>query len=86
MSSIMVCTRMMVRGRFAARAMSVTSFFGWVGMGGGAFVGGFLFDLTGGYFWSYAFAASAGAVNLLVLTLFYLRVRAAPGPSVPNPA
>ena len=29
MSSILICTRMMVSPRFAGRAMSITSFFGW---------------------------------------------------------
>lgn len=76
MSCIMVCTRMMVSGRFAARAMSVTSFFGWIGMGAGAFMGGYIFDLTGGYFWSYGFAAGAGLINIAILTLFLLRVKA----------
>ncbi len=75
MSSIMVCTRMMVAGRFAARAMSVTSFFGWAGMGLGAFFGGYLYDLTGEYFWSYTFAAGAGVLNLTVLSLFFRRIR-----------
>jgi MFS family permease len=71
----MVCTRMMVPGRYAARAMSVTSFFGWAGMGFGAFMGGYLYDQTGGYFWAYSFAASAGVLNFVVLVLFYQRVQ-----------
>ncbi len=75
MSCIMVCTRMMVPGRYAARAMSVTSFFGWAGMGFGAFMGGYLYDQTGGYFWAYSFAASAGVLNFVVLVLFYQRVQ-----------
>lgn len=73
MSSIMVCTRMMVSGPFAARAMSVTSFFGWLGMGLGGFMGGYLFDQSGSYFWSYTFAAVAGCINLIVLGLFQAR-------------
>ena len=32
-----MCTRMMVSARFAARAMGLTSFFGWLGMGMGGF-------------------------------------------------
>ncbi len=75
MSCIMVCTRMMVSGRFAARAMSITSFFGWIGMGVGGFMGGYLFDATGAYGWSYGFAAVAGVINLTVLTLFWVRSR-----------
>lgn len=75
MSCIMVCTRLMVSGRFAARAMSITSFFGWIGMGLGGFMGGYLFDLTGAYDYSYGFAAAAGAINLAVLMLFFARAR-----------
>ena len=37
MSSILVCTRVMVTAKFGARAMSLTSFFGWIGMGLGGF-------------------------------------------------
>jgi MFS family permease len=75
MSSILICTRMMVGARFAGRAMSITSFFGWGGMGMGGFVGGYFYDLNGNYEWSFGFASAAGVVNLLVLTLFYWRIR-----------
>jgi len=77
MSSILVCTRMMVSARFAARAMSMTSFFGWGGMGLGGFAGGYLFDLSGDYQWSYTFASIAGIINLCLLGLFYLRIKSA---------
>ena len=40
MTSILFSTRMMVSARFSARAMSLTSFFGWNGMGMGGFLGG----------------------------------------------
>ena len=75
MSCIMVCTRLMVSSKYAARAMSITSFFGWIGMGLGGFLGGYLFDLTGAYDYSYGFAAAAGAINLTVLILFFARAR-----------
>lgn len=78
MSSIMVCTRMMVSGKFAGRAMSVTSFFGWLGMGSGGFMGGYLYDLSGAYTWSFTFALIAGIINLIVLSLFLWRVRSQP--------
>ena len=77
MSCIMVCTRMMVSGRFGARALSITSFFGWIGMGMGGFLGGYFFDVSGSYTWSYGFAAAAGVVNLVVLSLFWTRLQAA---------
>jgi MFS family permease len=75
MSSILVCTRMMVSARLAGRAMGITTFFGWSGMGIGGFVGGWLYDIYGDYIWSYAFASFAGVVNLIVLVAFYLRIK-----------
>jgi MFS family permease len=74
MSSILVCTRMMVSAKFAGRANSLGSFFGWTGMGLGGFLGGYFFDLYGDYFWSFAFASLMGAINLLVLLRFLARI------------
>ena len=75
MSTILVCTRMMVSAKYAARAMSITSFFGWFGMGAGGFMGGYLFDLTGSYDTSFIAAMAVGYINLGILTLFALRIR-----------
>jgi MFS family permease len=74
MSSILVCTRMMVSAGFAGRAMSITAFFGWAGMGSGAYFGGLFFDWYDNYVYSYAFAAAMGAINLAVLAAFSVRV------------
>ena len=74
MSSILVCTRMMVSPSYSARAMSITSFFGWAGMGLGGFLGGVVFDLAGRYEPAFAFAAVMGAINLLVLAAFQGRI------------
>ena len=75
MSCILTCTRMMVSPGFAARAMSITSFFGYGGMGMGAFIGGLLFDMNGNYEGSFTFALVMGIINLLVLSLFYYRIK-----------
>ena len=77
MSTILVCTRMMVSANYAARAMSITSFFGWFGMGAGGFMGGYLFDLTGSYDTSFIAAMVVGCINLGILALFTLRIREA---------
>ena len=74
MSSILVCTRMMVSAKFAARAMSLTSFFGWTGMGLGGFFGGYFYDLQGDYVWSFAFAGITGLLNVIILLLFRSRI------------
>ena len=75
MSAILVCTRMMVSAKFAARAMSITSFFGWFGMGAGGFMGGYLFDLTGDYDLSFICAMLVGCINVTILALFAQRIR-----------
>ena len=75
MSAILVCTRMMVSAKFAARAMSITSFFGWFGMGAGGFMGGYLFDLTGDYDLSFICAMVVGCINVTILALFAQRIR-----------
>ena len=72
MSAILVCTRTMVSAGFAARAMSITGFFGWLGMGLGGYLGGVFFDLRGDYEWSFAFAMVVGWINLIILSLFVL--------------
>ena len=74
MSSILVTTRMVVSAKFAGRANSLGSFFGWTGMGMGGFLGGYFFDLYGDYFWSFAFASFMGAINLLILLRFLARI------------
>ena len=75
MSSILVCTRVMVSAQFAARAMSLTSFFGWIGMGLGGFLGGYFFDSEGNYVWAFTFAGIMGCVNLVILSQFWLRIK-----------
>ena len=75
MSSILVCTRIMVSAKYGARAMSLTSFFGWIGMGLGGFLGGYFFDIYGDYIWAFTFAGISGVINLFILFLFALYIR-----------
>ena len=77
MSSILVCTRMMVPANYGARAMSLTSFFGWIGMGLGGFLGGYFFDIYGNYNWAFTFAGLSGVINLIILLFFFLYIRRA---------
>lgn len=86
MSSILVCVRMMVSARFSARAMSVTSFFGWTGMGLGGFFGGLFYDINGDYQLSFAFASLMGLLNIIVLTAFYTRAKGQRISVSPQPA
>jgi MFS family permease len=75
MSSILVCTRIMVSAKYGARAMSLTSFFGWIGMGLGGFLGGYFFDIYGDYIWAFTFAGISGVINLFILFFFTLYIR-----------
>lgn len=75
MSTILVAGRMLLPARIAAQAIGVVVFFGWLGMGTGAWLGGALFDWTGDYFWSYAAAAAGGVINLLILSVFLMNLR-----------
>jgi len=71
MASIVICVNIEVPASVAARSWSIVSFFAWIGMGLGSYMGGLLFDLTGGYAWAFAFAAAMGTINLFILALFY---------------
>ena len=84
MSSILICVRMMISARFSARAMSLTSFFGWSGMGMGGFFGGLFFDINGDYKLSFAFAGFMGVINFTILCLFYIRIKAQRNQRIPK--
>ena len=73
---------MMVSAKFGARAMSITSFFGWIGMGLGGFLGGYLFDIYGDYTLAFTIAGISGIINLIILTIFFLQIRRNSNPSL----
>ncbi|MDC0196374.1 MFS transporter [Gammaproteobacteria bacterium] len=75
MVSFLVSVRMMVPGRYLARSMATVSMAGWIGMGLGGWQGGYIFDLTGDYFWSYWSGSIAGGINLVILFFFYQRLK-----------
>ena len=66
---------MMVSAKFGARAMSITSFFGWIGMGLGGFLGGYLFDINGDYTLAFTIAGISGFINLIILAIFFVRIK-----------
>ena len=74
MANIIICLRVMVPARYAGRAMGVGGAFALGGMGFGGFFGGYLFDITGDYFWSFTAAGAIGIVNVAVTLLFRARV------------
>ncbi|MDP6833323.1 MAG: MFS transporter [Alphaproteobacteria bacterium] len=70
MAAMVISVNMEVPGEVAARSWSIVSFFAWIGMGTGSYMGGLIFDISGGYVLAYAFAAAMGAINLAVLACF----------------
>ena len=68
------------------RCMGMVFFFGNVGMASGGYLGGVLYDWSGGYPVAYAVGAAAGLVNLSIVGTLLLHLRRVtalePGPSV----
>jgi MFS family permease len=72
MTCMIVNVNTMVPARVGARSWSIVAFFAWLGMGLGGYMGGALFDFTGGYAWSFAFAAGMGAINVAIIISFHI--------------
>lgn len=75
MATILIAGRMLMPARVAAQSLGVVVFFGWMGMGTGAWLGGRLYDWSGDYLLSYAAAAIGGVLNLMILFAFWLRLQ-----------
>ena len=67
MTCLIVCAREAAPLRMTGLAVALIVSAGWIGMGLGGDLAGYFYDATGNYVISYAFAAVAGAINLLVL-------------------
>ncbi len=67
MACIWICVREMTPPQSSGLSLGIVVLFGWIGMGLGAYQGGFFFDLTGDYTFSYLNAALAGVVNLMII-------------------
>ena len=55
-------------------SLGIVTLFACIGMGLGGYQGGFFFDLTGNYTYSYANSAPAGIVNLMIVGSLMLRI------------
>jgi MFS family permease len=75
MTTLTLSVRAAVPARYAGISMAVVGLLAWLGMGLGGYQGGYCFDLTGNYKLSFASAALAGAVNLLVVGAFAAHLR-----------
>jgi hypothetical protein len=67
MTSLLICAREAAPLRITGFATSVIATTGWIGMGIGGFQGGYFYDLTGDYSWSYGIAAISGMINLVIV-------------------
>lgn len=67
MTCFIICVRELIPPQVRGLSTGIVMAFAWVGMGLGAFQAGFFFDLTGNYTLSFANAALAGLINLVIV-------------------
>ncbi|MGG5820967.1 MFS transporter [Falsiroseomonas sp. HW251] len=75
MTSVLVTARALTPARRRATLMGVILGWAWLGHGLGGFQGGWFYDVTGDYLVSFANAAGAGLLNLLLVGTLFLTVR-----------
>ena len=75
MTGVLVTVRALTPEARRASATGIVLAFGWLGHALGGWQGGFFFDLTDGYFWTYANAVLAGAINLAVVGTIWFALR-----------
>jgi MFS family permease len=77
MTCLLICAREAAPLRMSGTAMAIVSTAGWIGMGLGSYQAGFFYDITASYLLSFANAAIAGVLNILVVAaLIWYRHRA----------
>jgi hypothetical protein len=57
-----------------ATAPGIVTLFGWIGHTIGGSQGGFFYDLTGNYTLTYANAAIAGIINLIIVGSLFITI------------
>lgn len=75
MTSLLVTARALTPANRRATLMGVVLGWAWLGHGLGGFQGGWFYDLTGDYLVSFANAAGAGLLNLLLVGTLFLTVK-----------
>jgi hypothetical protein len=74
MTGIVICVRALTPLSRRAVALGIVTMFAWFGHGIGGYQGGLFFDFTGTYNLSYANAAFAGVINLIILGSLYFTI------------
>ena len=75
MTGVLVCVRALIPLARRTTALGIILVFSWFGHGIGGYQGGYFFDLTGNYSQSFANAAIAGAINLVIVIALYITIR-----------
>lgn len=75
MTGVLVCVRVLIPVSRRASALGITSMFGWLGHGIGGYQGGYFFDQTGEYTVTFAVAAIAGVINLIIVGSLYYTIK-----------
>ncbi|MGE4611917.1 MAG: MFS transporter [Paracoccaceae bacterium] len=75
MTTIFVTVRVHIAPARRASSMGIILAFAYLGHGLGGWQGGSFFDLTGDYNWTYANAALAGIVNLMIVSALWFKIR-----------
>ncbi len=74
MTGVIVCVRALTPVTRRASALGIVTMAAWIGHGIGGYQGGFFFDLMGNYTLSYANAAFAGMINLVIVGALYFTI------------
>lgn len=77
MTCLVLCVRETVPAQRFGTTLGFVSLVAWIGMGGGGYLGGALFDSTGSYVSAFVLAGAAGVLNLVVLAAIAFTRRAA---------
>ena len=75
MTGVLTSTSALTPPARRASAIAVVGFFGWLGHANGGFLGGYLFDISGDYTYTYVVAAAAGVLNLSVVSTLLKKTR-----------
>lgn len=74
MTGVLVTVRALTPASRQASSTGIVLAFGWLGHAFGAWQGGFFFDLTASYFWTFANAVLSGMVNLAIMGTIWLTI------------
>ncbi len=75
MTGLLIATRALTPASRRAGSTGIILAFAWLGHGLGGYQGGLFFDLTGAYTFSFANAALAGLLNLLIVGSLFITIR-----------